>query len=474
MNFLDDAKSVLLQLDHYLNQTINKQNKVINQESIDEIQKKLCLQDHVEKGDLTGKNLDTFLSQYFENVTRLHHPCYLAHQVGTTHPSGALGSLIDGFTNNPMAIYEMGPSAAAVEFFMINLILSKIGWNKMPSRIKERLTFSHGSGVLTHGGSLANLTALLAAQNNLDKDIREKGNPGDLTILVPESSHYSIAKAAGIMGIGEQNVILLKTDKNGTVLPDRLKDAYQEAKDKNKRIVALVANACSTATGLYDPVDEIADFCNENGIWFHVDGAHGACALFTDKHKYRFKGVQKADSLIIDAHKMLRTPNLCAAILVKDANTLDLVFQQKASYLFHEKNQPGFDFIQQAIECTKAGLGIKFYFVLAAMGEKGMAAYIERQFDLTTEAHNYIHQQDDFECPCRPQSNILCFRYNGSDDLQLAIRDKLIEEGSFYISSTNLEDKRFLRIVLMSPYTTMEEIKELVFAIRELANSEGS
>jgi len=467
MSFFEDGKKVLSNLDSYYNESIRKEKKVIRQRTISELHDKFDLSTHLTKGDLSDERLDSFLKAYLDNTTRLHHPGYFAHQVGIPHSTGALGSLIDGFTNNAMAIYEMGPAAAAIEFFMVNLLLKKIGWQLMPTDIEKRLTFFHGGGVLTHGGSLANMTALLAARNHLDTTIREEGNPSDLVILAPESSHYSIAKTAGIIGIGENNVIALETDSCGRVKVSKLNNSFQTAVNKGKRIVALVANACSTGTGLYDSIDEIADFCSEKGIWFHVDGAHGASALFSNKYKRYLNNIQKADSMIIDAHKMLRTPGICAALLVKDAAALDHAFEPKASYLFHEKKQPGFDFIGQVIECTKAGLGLKFYMSFAALGEKGMADYIDNTYDLTRQAFEYISAQPDFEVPCRPESNILCFRFDAADDVQIKLRDHLIEEGSFYISSTALNNKRYLRIVVINPDSGLNDIKNLVTSIRQ-------
>ena len=466
MNFLEDASIVARHLDRYLTQAQNREKKVIHQQTIARIHDTLDLAGHIEKGDLSGEKLALFLSDYLEQTTQIHHPGFFAHQVGVPHPTGALGSLVDGFTNNAMAIYEMGPGAAAIEFFMVNLILSKIGWGPMPTRIEDRLGHDHGGGVLTHGGSLANLTALLVARNCLDKEIRDNGNPSDLTLMVPRSSHYSVAKAAGIIGIGEKNLIFLETNATGQVRPDRLEAAHDRAVRKGKRVVALVANACSTGTGLYDPIDEIADFCREKGLWFHVDGAHGACVLFSDRYRHCLKGIAKADSLILDAHKMLRTPTVCAALMVREARHLDLVFEQKASYLFHDKAQPGFDFIQQTVECTKAGLGLKFFLTMAAMGKKGMADYIDQTFYLAALAYDHIRQQPDFECPCPPQSNILCFRYDAPDEDQLKIRDRLIEEGQFYISSTEINGQRYLRIVIISPHTVMADITALVKAVR--------
>lgn len=468
MNLFENGKTVLSSLNAYYNESVRMEKKVIRQQGIKTLHESLNLASHIEKGDLTGDGLEKFLNTYLDNTTRLHHPGYLAHQVGIPNPSGALGSLIDGFTNNAMSIYEMGPAAAAIEFFMINYLLLKTGWPPMPEQLENRFTHPHGAGILTHGGSLANMTALLTARNHLDQNLRENGAAPDIVLFAPESSHYSIAKAAGIIGIGEKRVLPLETDKNGRVKISGLERAYRAARDQEKRIAALVANACSTGTGLYDPIDGIADFCAEKGIWFHVDAAHGGAALFSRARRDLIKGIEKADSLIIDAHKMLRTPTVCAALLVKRAVSLDQTFQSKAEYLFHEKKNPGFDFLSQGMECTKAGLGLRFFMTLAGLGEKNLEAYIDASCDLALEAYAYISAQPDFEVPVRPESNILCFRVKAGSDVQIHVRDRLIEEGSFYLSSTELSGLRYLRAVFMNPETTLGHVKELIKSIRDI------
>ena len=370
-----------------------------------------------------------------------------------------------------MAIYEMGPGAASIEYFIINWLLEKVGWKPCPLKKdagnkQEKL----GSGVLMHGGSLANLTAILVARNKIAPDAWQKGNPPDLALLAPADCHYSIARAAGILGIGQNAIYPLKVDERGSVIPDKLNDVFERMTSDNKRAIALVANACSTAMGIYDPLSEIGDFCKEKNLWFHVDGAHGASALLSKKYRHLLKGVKKADSLIWDAHKLLRTPNLCAALLVRDHKNIDKAFKQEASYLFHEKEQPGFDFMHRTVECTKAGLGLKLFMVLAALGEQGLSRYIERQTELTLKAYAYINALPEFSCPVKPQSNILCFRINGDDTLQLKLRDKLMAEGSFHLSTTMFRGSRYLRLVIMNPVTTMDTIKKLVQRIRELVN----
>lgn len=474
MTFKEDAALAAARLDQYLADSGAGRERVIDQKPMAGIIETLNLEACIREGGLGGETLDRFVRDYLAHTTRLHHPGFFAHQVAPPAPLGSIGSLIDGATNNAMAIYEMGPAAAAIEHFMVNTILARIGWAPMPDQADRRLKTDHGGGVLTHGGSLANLTALLAARHALDPRVRNQGNPGDLTLMVPASSHYSVAKAAGIMGMGQAGLVHLPVDDLGRVVPDRLEQAWTEAVDKGKRVVAVVANACSTATGLYDPVDEMADFCREKGLWFHVDGAHGGCALFTPRHRDCLKGIGRADSMILDAHKMLRTPTVCAAVLVREARHLDMVFEETASYLFHEKVQPGFDFIQQTVECTKAGLGLRFFLSMAELGEKGLAAYIDATFDLALEAHGLISGQPDFTCACPPQSNILCFRFRGRDSNsrdkdQLAIRDRLIQEGKFYISSAEVGGKRWLRIVVLSPHSTLAHVEALLDSIRDIA-----
>jgi L-2,4-diaminobutyrate decarboxylase len=460
---------VIRALDRYLTQSRNREKPVIHQKSMATLHQELNLSALFEQGGLSGKDLDRFLETYLDNTTRLHHPGFMAHQVGCPHPTAALGSLIDGATNNAMAIYEMGPAAAAIEFFMINQLLDRVGWDPMPLDTNLRQTFDHGAGVLTHGGSLANMTALMAARNHMDPGIRENGCPRYLTLMAPDSCHYSVTKAAGILGMGEKNVVPLATDRLGRVLPDKADRAIRQARQAGQGIVALVANACATGTGLFDPIDVLADICNEHGIWFHVDGAHGGSLLFSRKHRHLLQGICKADSMILDAHKMLRTPTVCAAILMKHARCLDHAFEHTAGYLFHEKQQPGFDFIGQTLECTKAGLGLRFFMAFAALGETGMAGYIDTCIDLARSAHAYLESQPDFDLPYAPQSNILCFRYTGSGMDPLTLRDRLIGQGEFYLSSTTIEDQRFLRMVIMSPATTMADIEALVHAVRKAA-----
>jgi L-2,4-diaminobutyrate decarboxylase len=206
---------------------------------------------------------------------------------------------------------------------------------------------------------------------------------------------------------------------------------------------------------------EIAGVCGRTGLWLHVDGAHGASALLSRKHRWRLDGIELADSLTWDAHKLLRTPGLCTAVLVRDAQSLDTAFHQDASYLFHSKQQRGFDSIHRTVECTKAALGLRLFTVLAAMGERAVAGYIDGVFDLALEAYKLYCGIPGVECPMEPQCNILCFRVPGDDATQLRVRDKLLADGDFHLSTAVVGGRRYLRIVVTSPETTLADLERL-------------
>lgn len=474
MSFADDAQRVLDAVEVYCRESLASQKPVITLEPLADIIRDLKLSDYVEEGGLTGCQLTEFLETYLSKTTRLHSPTYMAHQVAVPHYAGALGALINGVTNNAMAIYEMGPGASSIEFFLINWMLSKVGWHPAPTDPTSAESQAVcGGGVLMHGGSLANLCGLLAARQRAAPEAWQTGNPANLVVLAPPGAHYSVARAAGILGLGQQAIVPLDADDRGAIRAENLPALYHRLCQEGKHVFALVANACSTAVGVYDPLEDIGDFCREHQIWLHVDGAHGASALLSTQQRHRLQGIDKADSVSWDAHKLLQTSVLCAALLVRDHRDLDRTFQQEASYLFHEKVQPGFDFIQRTVECTKAGLGLKLFLVLAALGEKGLADTIDRQVLLTTGVYHWLQTQEDILCPVAPESNILCFRVRGCDRLQLRIRDRLIAQGRFYISTTCFSGVRYLRLVLMNPQTRLTDVQELIQTIRQLRDDDA-
>jgi L-2,4-diaminobutyrate decarboxylase len=475
MSFKADADVILQALEEFYQESISGEVPVIHQPPIGELIADMELAPLIRDGGLSGERLARFIDTYLSALTRVYHPANIAHQQAVPHYMAALAGLVDNFVSSDGSIYELGPASVSIEYFLINWLLEKVGWNPAPLNPQAPTDESYGGGILTSGGSIANLTVLIAARSRIAPDVWQEGNPSDLALLAPAETHYSIARAVGIMGLGHRAIYPLEIDERGLVIPDRLPAAYSRIEADGKRVIALVANAGTTAAGLYDPLHEIGAFCREHNLWFHVDAAHGGPALLTERYRHLMRGVELADSLATNMHKLMRVTAVCTALLVRDAHALDHAFTQHAPYLFHAKEQPGYDFLHRTIECTKPVLGLKFLMVLAAMGEAGMAQYIERQFDLTAEAYSYLQTLPDFYCPVAPQSNILCFRVEGVGDAHLPLRDRLLARGKFYVSTTTLNGQRYLRLTLNNPATTLDEIKGLVEEIRALvARSEDS
>ncbi len=468
MSFEADAKIIVQALNDFYERSISGEGPVIHQPPMSALVANMELASLVRDGGLSGEDLAQFIDRYLSAITRIYHPANIAHQQAVPHYMAALAGLVDNFVSSDGSIYELGPASVSLEYFLVNWLLKKVGWNPAPLNPQRGTEEFHGGGILTNGGSIANLTALIAARTHVAPDVWREGNPDNLALLAPAEAHYSIARAAGIMGLGHRAVYPLEIDERGVIIPERLPAALARVAADGKQAVALVANAGTTAVGLYDPLQEIGAFCRERNLWFHVDGAHGGPALLTEKYRRLMRGVELADSLTINMHKLMRVTAFCTALLMRDARTLDEAFTQEASYLFHAKEQPGYDFLHRTIECTKPVLGLKFFMVLAAMGEAGMAEYIERQFDLTAEVYDYLQSLTDFECPVEPQSNILCFRVRGVRDGYLTLRDTLLARGNYYVSTATLNGQRYLRLTLTNPATGLDEIKGLVHEIREL------
>lgn len=460
MSFLEDATATASALQAYADHAQSRNGPVIDQQPIARLTSDLELDNLIAAGGLEGERLSRFVEDYLSASTRLHHPRYMAHQVAVPVAHSAIAGMIDSFTNNAMAIYEMGPAAAAVEQAVIRWMLAKVGWTATGDA--QPL----GAGVLTHGGSLANLTALLAARARIDPDAWAKGPSKRLVIIGTSASHYSISRAAAVMGLGAKSVRLAPADAFGRLDSGALPEFIAGLREEGLTPMAVVANACSTALGLYDAIEPIAAACRNEGIWLHVDGAHGASALLSPRLRALLHGIELADSIVWDAHKMLRSPVLCGAVLMRDPAALDSAFAEEASYLFHDKDQPGIDTIHRTIECTKAALGLKIFFALAHGGEAAITATIERQTDLAIEAAAYLRRVPNFEVAAEPETNIVCFRFGGTDDLQIEIRRRLTKAGQFYISTTEALGRRWLRLALMNPVTDMADIEALA---REVA-----
>lgn len=406
-----------------------------------------------------------------ENSIHIHHPKYMGHQVCAPAPISALASLISSMLNNGMAIYEMGPSATAIEKVIIELLVQKVGYSK------------DGDGFLTSGGTIGNLTGLLAArQKVIQSDIWENGLNEKLAVMVSSEAHYSVDRALRIMGFGASGIIKIPVNEDFTMNTRLLDKYFEETENKGIRIIAVVGSAPSTSTGMYDDLEAIAKFCSKKNIWFHIDAAHGGGAIFSDKYKYLLAGVENADSIVIDGHKMLMTPAIMTFLLFKEKNNSYSTFSQKAQYLLEKSgDEEWYNMASRTIECTKLMMSIKFFSILKIYGEEIFGQNVTYLYDLGNVFATKLKQLPDFELALQPHSNIVCFRYFNSDikDAQLnilnsEIRNEILVKGEFYIVQTLLNEVVYLRTTLMSTKTTPEILSALIEEIRKLGETKLS
>ena len=463
-----------LQLKEYISKSNNGNTVVLNQQAPEVIAQELQLKERLENGFKDENDLLYFTQTYLQHTNHLTHPHYYGHQVAVPQELSGIPELIHGTINNPSSLYEMGPAGGTLEGFMINWMLDKVGWLQGKDYYNFKFESGSSSGLLTHGGSVANLTALAAARAKAAPDAWQYGNPKNLVVMGAATAHYSIARALSLLGMGSEAFVPVPVDENEVMQAEYLENIYDDLKSKNKQVMCVVANACATSTGLFDPIESIGDFCQKHQLWFHVDGAHGAAALAGEKYTHLLKGIDKASSIIWDAHKMMRVPALCTAVLFRDFKDQAGAFQQKGSYVFHDDEVVGMDSMPYTVECTKSALGTKLFWAFALEGQKAIGHYVDNSFQLTQEFYEFLQNENGFETPYTPQSNILCFRYtadNSTDAFQKQLRYQIINDKKHYLTSCIMNGKRYLRVVLMNPSTTLDHLKALIATIRSTSKS---
>ncbi|MEM8945264.1 MAG: aminotransferase class V-fold PLP-dependent enzyme [Planctomycetota bacterium] len=417
------------------------------------------------------ERVEGLITQTLARGQNLHHPHYVGHQVPASLPMAGLFDAVTTVTNQVMAIYEMGPWATAVERAVVECLGAEIG-------------FASGSftGLVTSGGSLANLTALLTARNTILGNSWSKGISSRRTspVLVAHAeAHYCVTRSAGILGLGTDNIVKVPLDAQRRMDPNQLDTILANLRRNNTPIVAVSAAACATPTGAFDPLSEIADVCRRHEVWLHVDAAHGGAACLSDRYAPLVDGLQLADSVVCDAHKMMFMPALCALVFYRNSDHRYAAFQQSAPYLF-DPSAPGMTTYDNGIsnlECTKRAAAMGLWSVWSVFGKRLFEALVDTTFDLGREFYELLVEADDFEPFCAPQCNIVVFRYLPAqlrdasmaeiDTFQLRLRRAVIESGEFYLVQTSLDGRSYLRTTLINPLTTIDQLRMLLDCLRE-------
>jgi L-2,4-diaminobutyrate decarboxylase len=412
------------------------------------------------------ESMEDWMVDVLEDSNHLHHPGYMGHQVCPPVPVASLAALAGTLINNSSAVYEMGMANVAMEKVVLHFLADAMGFPEA------------SDGILTSGGTLGNLTALLAARQQMaGYDTWTEGVRGNESpvFLVSAQAHYSIDKAIRIMGMGECGVVAVPTDERFRMRMDMIPGLVEELQGDGRKVIGIIANAGSTATGSYDDLSTVAELCETYGLWMHVDGAHGAPAVFSQKYRHLATGIELADSVVVDFHKMAMAPSLSTAVLFRNGDHSYETFAQKASYLFSkEMEKEWYNFARRTLECTKSMMGFPVYSILKTHGSGIFDANVTRLYDLSRELYTLLEEKKEIETAHKPESNILVFRYKSPEHdedtlnrINTEIRRRVIENGNFYIVQTKINDCWYLRVTVMNPFTDRSMFRKLIEEITD-------
>ena len=355
-------------------------------------------------------------------------------------------------------------------------------------------------GAFCSGGTVANITALWIARNSLlkakdgFKGVAKEGlframsyyGYERLVVLVSERGHYSLGKSVDLLGIGRQDIVTIPTDENNKIRIDLLQQKIKQLKAQNAGILALVGVAGTTETGNVDPLNAMADLAIKNNIHFHVDAAWGGATLLSNNQRHKLDGIERADSITIDAHKQMYVPMGAGMVLFKNPHSTDVI-EHHAEYILRKGSK---DLGSHTLEGSRPGMSMLVYACLKVMGQKGYQMLIDRSINTANYFAELIEQSPDFELITEPELCILTYRYVPKvvkeymascpddekqiinellNDLTRFIQKKQRESGKSFVSRTRLTPKAHkgqtitvFRCVLANPLTTKEILKEIL------------
>ena len=334
---------------------------------------------------------------------------------------------------------------------------------------REWLGYPEGAGGLfTSGGSAASLDALVAARE-------AAGAPERPAVLMSDQSHSALERAARIVGVRPDAVIKVPSDDRFRIRMDALRDAIARARRNGLAPVAVCANAGATNTGAVDPLAEMADLCAGEGIWLHVDAAYGGFAAITERGRALFRGIDRADSVTLDAHKWLFQPFEAGCLMVRDVRRLESAFSVHPEYLQDtELGMEHVNFGDRGLQLSRSFRALKVWMSVQTFGLAAFRRAVGRGMELADRAGEYVRASEVLEVLSPPSLGVICFRFRPrestlDDDaleaLNAAIQERVIGEGVAMMSSTRLKGTYALRLCIMNHRTTWRDVQETLQAI---------
>jgi aromatic-L-amino-acid/L-tryptophan decarboxylase len=400
------------------------------------------------------------------------HPRFFGYVASPATPIGAYGDLIASALNANITCWRSGAAGTEIERMVVRWLGALIGYDV------------DAKGLMTSGGSMANMIALLVAsrrKSSAETSRRGLWNSGPpMTLYASEEVHMSIAKAADILGFGRDQVRVIACDDRQRMRVDSLRQSIDRDLREGLRPFCVVGSAGTTNTGVVDPLADIADVAREFGIWFHVDGAYGAPGVLDERKKHLFTGLERADSVSLDPHKWLYVPVDAGCLLFRDSTAAMEAFStEDADYIKTHgySNDEAFAFWDYGVELSRRFRALKVWLTLQYYGSRRLAAAISDDISLAKYFGEIVGRAVDFELLAPVELSICCFRYIPAqhkserelDQLNERIMGLVQKGGRAYVSNATVKGHFALRACITNFRTTKSDIDLTLEAIRDAA-----
>ncbi len=401
----------------------------------------------------TGRRLDEILSDLD-----------LAGRAGIYHPSGghmsyipnagmftaALGEFLAAGLNRYTGVSAAAPGLVAIEHGLIDWMTSLFAMG------------GDASGLLLSGGSMANLTGIVTART---ARLGERFGKG--VLYVTRHTHHSAAKAARLAGFRPGQISVVEVDDHLRMDLDRLRRAIDADRDAGREPFLVIASAGSTDTGTIDPLPQLADICEQQGLWMHVDGAYGGFFQLTERGRERLSGIGRADSLALDPHKGLSIPFGVGALLVRDERALVDAHQGRGAYLRDEDSYMGIrDIASLGPELTRPFRGLSVWLPLQLHGIAPFREALDSSMDLAMYAYERLRAIGGIDARWVPDLSVVAFRFD-DDELGRAAWNAVNEDRTVHLSPTIIEDRFVLRMAILNRRSTVEHVDRAIDIIEK-------
>src|SRR5215475_2449535 len=418
---------------------------------------------------IKGTDFDSLLKIFREDIVPFSrqnaHPRMFGYVQSPGTPLGAFADLLASTVNANLTIWRSAPAPVELERLTID-------W------IRQILGFPAGAGGLfVSGGSMANLAALAAARQTKDYSL------GRLRIYASTATHFSIIKAAALLGIGRENVQHVAVDERCRMRVDDLVAKITTDLDAGYVPFCVVGNAGTVDTGAVDPLRDIRDVSNRFQLWMHVDGSYGAFAILADSTRKLFAGMEQADSIALDPHKWLYLPVDVGCVIYRDPEAARAAFAHEAEYtrMFGEEADEAFVCWDYGPELSRRFRALKVWMLLKGVGLDHLSDAIESNLACARHLESMVQASDDFEMLAQVELSIFCFRHvptrlrDQSPQQIDAFNERLLvalqRDGSSYLSNATLGDRFALRGCVLNYRTTLRDMEILLDDLRRVAKS---